>query len=100
MDEAEAVEPSCQTRTSLDDRTATEAITRAVADAEGISPLHVDPPLDDVVDTDLLDRLFAPARDGTGDPSGLVIFPYRGHQVTVYADGFVKIDQEGDRDLA
>lgn len=100
MDEARAVDPSGQTWTWVDDRTATEAITRAVADAEGISPTHVDPPLDDVIDTDLLDRLFAPGRDGTGEPSGLVIFPYRGHEVTVYADGFVTIDPGGERDLA
>lgn len=92
MDEARTVEPSGRAGTRADDRTATETITHAVADVEGLSPTQVDPPLDDVVDTDLLDRLFARTADETGDPAGRVIFPYRGHEVTVHADGFVTID--------
>ena len=40
------------------------------------------PPLYDTVDTDALERLFAPKHDGTGRQA-TVTFSYYGHEVTV-----------------
>lgn len=96
MDDAQAVEPPRRAHTRIGDGTAVEAIIRAVAEAEGTSPLHLDPPLSGVVDPDTLDRLFAPARDGGGIPEGRVVFPYRGHEVTLHADGRVTIGPRGE----
>lgn len=52
------------------------AVIREVADAKGVDPLNLTPPLFEVVDGELLNRLF---RDGTGEVS----FEYAGFQVTV-----------------
>lgn len=96
MDDTKAIAPPPHTRTRVGDGTAVEAIICAVAEAEGTSPLHLDPPLHDVVDPDTLDRLFAPTRDGVGIPEGRVVFPYRGHEVTLHADGRVTIGPRGE----
>ena len=100
MGEITTVDPAGRTQTRVDDESATEAIVRAVAEVEGVSPMQVDTPLYDVVDVDLLDRLFAPTRDGPAVAGGRVVFSYRGHEVTVHADGFVAVAPEGVRDLA
>lgn len=95
MDDARAIEPSKRTSAWVGSGTAVEAIIHAVAEAEGISPTRLDPPLDDVIDPDTLDRRFAPTRDGAGAPEGHVVFPYRGHEVTFHADGCVTIGPRG-----
>ncbi len=58
------------------------AVVEVVAAHEGVSAERLDPPLNDVVDPDALDRLFA---GRTTDAE--VTFRYRGHRVAVTADG-------------
>lgn len=92
MDEAQTVDPQRQYCTHVDDGTAVEAIAMAVAEVEGTSPTRLDPPINDVVDADVLDRLFAPTGATRVASTGRVVFPYRGHMVTYYADGYVTVD--------
>lgn len=96
MDDTRTVEPSKRIPASVGHGTAVEAIVNAVAEAEGTSPLQLDPPLNDVIDPDTLDRLFAPSRDDPGVAEGRVVFPYRGHAVTFHADGSVTIGPRGE----
>ncbi|AGB17527.1 hypothetical protein Halru_2957 [Halovivax ruber XH-70] len=64
-------------------------VVEAVAEADGVDPAMLDPPLYEVLDPEALDRLFAPTPT---DPSrGTVRFDYRGHEVTVRADGTVDV---------
>lgn len=58
------------------------AVVEAVAAHEGTDAERLDPPLNDVVDPDALDRLF----DGR-ETDARVTFRYRGHEVVVAADG-------------
>lgn len=96
MDEAQTVDPEQQYWTSIDDGTAAEAIAMAVAEVEGVSPTRLNPPLNDVIDPDVLDRLFAPAGNARRTSAGRVVFPYRGHVVTYHADGYVTVDPAAD----
>lgn len=68
------------------------AIVEAVAEAEGVQPAELTPPLYDVVDTDALDRLFAPnsQRQLT---EGTTRFTYNGYTVTVEADGEIRVEE-------
>ena len=63
----------------------TEAIVGAVADAEGVSPLELQP-LARVVDPDALNALF----EGGGDVR--LEFEYRGFSVRVSGDGQVTLE--------
>ncbi|MFB6074904.1 MAG: HalOD1 output domain-containing protein [Haloarculaceae archaeon] len=55
-------------------------VVEAVAEAEGIEPEALTPPLADAIDPEALDGLF---RNG----NGRVSFDYRGYEVTVTANG-------------
>lgn len=66
-------------------------IIQEVAKKEGIPPEAVTPPLNDVINTDALDRLFEPRLDGDTRTQGRVEFPYVGYQITVWADGTVRV---------
>lgn len=61
------------------------AVVEAVAEAEGVDPADLDPPLARVIDPDALDALFT---DGS---SGWMTFHYSGYAVTVHADGSVDV---------
>lgn len=61
-----------------------EAVVRAVADAEGVDPIDLDTPLYEAIDPDALDRLFESQK---GRPTGRLTFSYRGYDVCVTADG-------------
>lgn len=66
-------------------------VVKAVAAAEGVDPMTLDPPLNAVVDAAALDQLFRPS----GEPAASTVrvtFRYRGHDVTVEADGRVTVD--------
>ncbi|MFC7156282.1 HalOD1 output domain-containing protein [Halomarina halobia] len=53
-----------------------------IAELEGVDPLELDPPLNDVIDADALDELCAVS------PCDLVVsFEYRGYAVRVRGDG-------------
>lgn len=72
-----------------------QAVVRAVAEREGIPPEELVPPeyepLHAVVDPDALDGLFAARPAGRERPGGSVSFSYCGYDVTVEADGTVRI---------
>jgi len=64
------------------------AVVEALAEARGVSPLELDPPLFDAVDPEALDGLFA-ASDAISD--GRVVFTVDDHEVTVTADDDVYV---------
>lgn len=71
-------------------RTPSEAVVEAVADAEGVEPTDLRP-LYEVVDPDALDSLFR-ERLGRGEPAlGLITFQYQGYRVQVDEDGRVTL---------
>ncbi len=66
-------------------------IVEAVADAEGVAPEELVPPLYSVVDPDALDQMFLPTpTDGRLD--GEVTFWYQDYRVTACGDGFVRVE--------
>lgn len=69
----------------------TEAVVDAVADAEGISPLELDPPLYAAIDPDALAQ-FVARIDGPTASEVEVSFVYAGYAVTVTGDGDVSVD--------
>lgn len=68
-----------------------EAVVEAVADAEGVSPLELRPPLFEVVDPDALDKLFPLPSLEQGRTEGHVTFEYCGYEVTVQPDGVISV---------
>jgi hypothetical protein len=65
------------------------AVVEALAEARGVSPLELDPPLFDAVDPEALDELFA-ASDAVS--KGRVVFTVDDHEVTVTADDDVYVE--------
>lgn len=75
---------------SVQEREATtENVVTAVAEAEGVSPLDLDP-LATAVDPDALNALYRDGRRGVA-----VEFAYQGYEVTVSADGRVSVTALG-----
>lgn len=74
-----------------DQQNATEAVVLAVADAEGVSPLELQP-LTTAADPDALDALF---RDGRSDVA--VEFTYHGYRVHVSGSGHVTVRDAAGR---
>ena len=63
-------------------------IVDAVAEAEGVEPVTLDPPLAEVVDPDAVERLVE-----NSTASDLEVrFAYRGHDVVVDESGRVQVD--------
>ncbi|WP_436930920.1 HalOD1 output domain-containing protein [Halosimplex halobium] len=63
-------------------------VVDAVAEAEGVEPATLDPPLTEVVDPDALETLI---EDST--TSALEVrFAYRGHDIVVDDSGRVRVD--------
>jgi hypothetical protein len=75
------------------DDSISRAVVEAVADAEGISPLDVEPPLFEAIDPDALDGLFTESSLPMGATDGVVEFQYAGYVVTVRADGTVSLHE-------
>lgn len=65
-------------------------VVEAVAEAEGVDPLELTPPLCEVIDPDALDHLFATTPvDSRMD--GKVTFDYNGYEVTAWGSGYVSV---------
>ena len=58
-------------------------VVETVAEAEGVDPVALEPPLYDVIDTDALDALFRRSDGTRSDTIGTLEFTYRGHTVVV-----------------
>ncbi|WP_149797305.1 HalOD1 output domain-containing protein [Halorubrum xinjiangense] len=66
-----------------------EVVTR-VAEVEDVDPVEVTPPLNEVIDPEALNQIFASTP--TGDRmEGQVTFPYNGYEITVSGDGSVSV---------
>ncbi|ELZ10749.1 hypothetical protein C479_08058 [Halovivax asiaticus JCM 14624] len=65
-------------------------VVRAVATADDTDPATLDPPLYSAVDPTALDQLFE--NSSSGSRQGTIQFSYRGHEVTVGADGRVELE--------
>ncbi|WP_135806995.1 HalOD1 output domain-containing protein [Halorussus marinus] len=70
------------------DDSVSQCVVEAVAEAEGVAPTELSPPLYEVVDPDALDRLFAPRPAPSG---GRVVFSYNDYEVIVDAAGDVSV---------
>jgi hypothetical protein len=68
-----------------------EQVVESVAAAEGVDPVELTPPLNDIVDLDALDALFSPV-GGVPRAVGRVEFRYGEHLVVVGADGTVTVE--------
>lgn len=73
-----------------EERSIYQAVIEAIADAEGIDPPELTPPLFEVLEPEALDTLFA-----RNQALGKVIFNYNGYEVSVFPDGFVSIEGQG-----
>ena len=71
----------------------TQRVAEAVADAEGVEPVALDPPLFDVLDGDRLDGLIRSNERSETDATLHVSFEYHGYTVQIAADGRVTLDQ-------
>lgn len=73
--------------------TVTEAIVDAIADAEDVSPLDLEPPLASVIDPDALEGLVESMSRCPGDDPGRIQFVYSGYTVTVSGGGDVTVQR-------
>jgi hypothetical protein len=67
-------------------------VIRTVGDELGTDPADLDVELNDYVDPDALNDLFAPRLDGEERTGGRVVFEMGACTVTVFADGTVEAD--------
>ncbi len=77
-------------RRNVGDGELSRSVVEAVAEAEGVQPAKLHPPLYEVIDPDALERVFHTSSGRRMD--GSVVFEYRGYEVTVYSDGTVTLD--------
>lgn len=68
------------------------AVVEAVAAREGVDPVELDRPLNDVLDPDALDRLVRSYDAQPGASPFEVSFTYYGYSVTVSSSGTVRVD--------
>lgn len=68
------------------------SIVETVSEKEGVDCSDL-PPLNEVVDPEALEHLFATRSNGIPRGDGHVTFLYCGHTVTVYSDGRVELDE-------
>lgn len=69
----------------------TTTLAHAISDVTGIDVTDTGFTLNDHVDPEALDRLFAPKEDGTPRTNGHVSFTIWNYQVTVYSNGQIAI---------
>lgn len=68
-------------------------VVLAVAAVTGTDARDVET-LNDRIDPDCLDGIFAPTQNGKPRADGRVTFPFAGHEVTVHGDGVVVLDPD------
>lgn len=69
----------------------TTTLVHALADVTGLDMTEAEATVEECVDRDALDRLFAPLSDGTPRANSQLGFTAWGHQVTVYSNGQIAI---------
>jgi hypothetical protein len=80
------------------DRNVSAAVVEAVAEAEGVSPMELQPPLHYSVDVDALDELFRPRRNA-GDGNPVISFVYAGYVVTVREGEIIVVREIDDGEI-
>lgn len=87
-------------RAEWDPATEDDLGTRVVVAIAEISDLdHTDlTPLNEVIDPDALNAIFAPRKDGVDRAGGRVQFSLSGHEVTVESSGRIVVDTPDERD--
>lgn len=73
------------------------AVIAAVASELGLEPEEMDAPLNDYVDPEALDALFAPTHRKVPRANGRVEFTVHGCDVTVFGSGEVTVERLTDR---
>ena len=66
-------------------------VVEAIAEAESVDPIALDPPLNAVIDLDALEDLFSPS-SGVPRSSGRVEFEYDDYDVVIEGDGAVSVE--------
>ena len=64
------------------DESVSRAVVEAIAEADGVEPQELTPPLYEAINTDALERLFA-ATSTAGRADGEVVFAYGAYEVSV-----------------
>lgn len=72
-------------------RSVSETVVERVAEALDESPTTLDPPLNDVIDPEALDRIFATRAAGTGEAEARLTFVFAGCRVVVDGSGAVEV---------
>lgn len=67
-----------------------QTVIEAVAEAEGVSPAELHPPLYEVINPEALDCLFAETAS-----IGKVVFNYNSCEVSVFPDGYIAVEKHG-----
>ncbi|WP_129116999.1 HalOD1 output domain-containing protein [Halegenticoccus tardaugens] len=67
------------------------AVVKAVAEAVGVDPLHLDARLYDSIDPDGLDQVFRPRGDGTVRTGAQLEFEVAGCEVVVHSEGRIVV---------
>jgi hypothetical protein len=69
----------------------TTTLTHALSDISGIDVTDAEHALEEYVDPDALDRLFAPTSDGSRRANGQLMFNIDGYRTTIYGNGLISI---------
>lgn len=72
------------------ERSVSEQVVQAVAHVSGCSVTEIEP-LNNAVDADALNNLFAEKLDGSMRRGGYLAFEYANHFVTVFASGRIEV---------
>lgn len=73
-----------------EERRVSQTVVEAVAEAEGVRPVELTPPLYDIIDPDALDRIF-----DNNLSIGKLTFNYNNCEINVFSDGYVAIEKHG-----
>lgn len=93
MDERELISESGTAKErSIDGVTPTEAVVDAVAEVHDCEPTDL-PPLNDVLDSEALDRVFTDTLGGRTRRDGHLVFQYCDCTVVVSGSGKVVVDE-------
>lgn len=90
MNEITALETPVVSVLDDQDNSATQAVVEAVAEAKGVSPVELTPPLYSAIDTDALDQFVRSLSDRSA--TAQITFDYGGFEVSVAGDGSVSLD--------
>ena len=77
----------------LTDNRLSSRLVTTLADAKGVDPTELSPPLYDVIDPEALDSLFRPTQNGNGRSYGEITFRHGDFEVTVDSEGSVDVEE-------